>query len=240
MFAFREAVAGATLAVTDRHGGVSDGVFASLNLADHVGDDPAAVAENRRRVAEAIGVRPTHLVFARQVHGRRVAVVDAPWTDQPAEADALVTTVPGIALGVLVADCTPVMLAAVGVPMVGVAHTGRRGMVDGACKALVTVMRRLGADELVARVGPAICPRCYSVPLGLREEVADREPVTRSVDRHGGPSLDVTAGVLSQLAPLCSEVLAVNGCNCEDADLYSYRRQRTTGRYAGLAWLPAP
>ncbi len=237
MFAHREQVGDVGIAVTDRHGGASAGAFASLNLGDHVGDEPAAVAENRHRVMSALAMGVESLVLARQVHGRDVAVVDGPWVGEPAEADAMVTRRRGLVLGVLVADCTPVVVAAPGEGLVGVAHAGRRGMADGVCDALVTTMRRLGARELVARVGPSICARCYPVPLDLREEVSEREPVSRSVDRCGAPSLDVAAGVLSQLAATCDEVRLIDGCSFERDDLFSYRRERTTGRYALLAWL---
>lgn len=237
MFAHRQQVGDVAIAVTDRHGGASTGVFGSLNLGDHVGDEPSAVAENRGRVMSALGFASDRLVLARQVHGRRVAVVDGPWAGEAPEADALVTSARGLVLGVLVADCTPVVIAAPGEGVLGVAHAGRRGMADGVCESLVASLRRLGASRLVARVGPAICARCYPVPLSLREEVAAREPVTRSVDRFGAPSIDVVAGVLSQLAGLCEEVRLIDGCSFERDDLFSYRRRRTTGRYALLAWL---
>jgi polyphenol oxidase len=230
-----ERVGAAGFAFTTREGGVSRPPWDSLNLGSHVGDSPAAVLENRRRVAEAAGV--TGLVVATQVHGRDVVEVSGPWPGDVPEADALVTTVPGLALGVLVADCTPVLLAAPDEGVVGAAHAGRKGLAAGVVPALVAAMRDLGARALVARVGPSVCPRCYEVPVALRDEVAAQVPVAASVTRRGTPSLDVAGGVLEQLAPRSRDVQQLPGCTVEDPTLFSYRRDRTTGRSAGLVWL---
>ena len=230
-----ELVDGAGVAFTSREGGVSAPPYDSLNLGDHVGDDPAAVLENRRRVAAAVGARD--LVVASQVHGTDVVEVTGDWPGAPPEADALVTRVPGLALGVLVADCTPVLLAAPAEGVVGVAHAGRKGMAAGVVHALVEAMRDLGARALVGRVGPSICPRCYEVPAALREQVAADVPVARSVTRSGTPSLDVAGGVLEQLAPYCADLRQLPGCTAERPDLFSYRRDGVTGRSAGLVWL---
>ncbi|HZI96559.1 MAG TPA: polyphenol oxidase family protein [Actinomycetales bacterium] len=224
-------------AFTGRQGGVSSGDFAGLNLGDHVGDDPAAVAENRSRLATEVGVAPGRLLFARQVHGTGVAVVDGPWQHGPPEADAMVTATPGLALGVLVADCVPVLLHAPEEGVVGVAHAGRRGMADGVLDAVVGVMRELGATTLLATVGPSVCARCYEVPATMRADVSRRRPVTASVSWHGTPSLDVAAGVLEQLAPHCWDLEQVRGCTVERDDLYSHRGDGTTGRWAGVAVL---
>lgn len=226
----------AGFAFTTREGGVSRRPYDSLNLGSHVGDDPAAVAENRQRVADAVGAHA--LVVADQVHGTTVREVTGPWTGAPPQADGLVTRVPGLALGVLVADCTPVLLAAPDEGVVGVAHAGRQGMAAGVVAALVEALRALGARRLVGRVGPSVCPRCYEVPLALREQVAAGVPVTRSVTRTGTPSLDVAGGVLEQLAPHCDDLVQLPGCTVERPDLFSYRRDGTTGRSAGLVWLP--
>jgi polyphenol oxidase len=237
-----EAVAGederaVRFAVTDRTGGTSAQPYASLNLGGAVGDDPQAVAGNRARVAAAIGLAPDRLLFARQVHGAGVLRVDGPWAgSQPPEADALVTREPGLALAVLVADCTPVLLADPRAGVVGVAHAGRRGLVAGVVPALVAALRELGAETILARVGPSICGRCYEVPVAMRAEVAAVAPEACAVSRHGNPALDVAAGVVAQLAPHCWDLEWLDGCSVESADLYSYRRDRVTGRYAGIAW----
>jgi YfiH family protein len=225
----------ARLAFTSRAGGTSSPPYDGLNLAEHVGDEPAAVARNRNGLAEALEVDA--VVVARQVHGRDVVCVDRPFDGEPPEADALVTRTPRLALAVLVADCTPVVVAAPAEGVVGVAHAGRAGLAAGVALALVDAMRDLGAGELVARVGPSICPRCYEVPLRLREQVADVVPEARSVSRTGTPALDVAGGVLAQLAPHVTSLRQLPGCTAEEPDLYSYRRDGQTGRSAGLAWL---
>ncbi len=237
MLAWQERSGRVGAAVTDREGGVSEGPWSSLDLALHVGDDEDAVRENRRRVADALGVE--HLVFAEQVHGTAVVEAIGPWPGPPPVADALVTRTPGVAVGMLVADCTPVMVLAPEQGVVGVAHAGRQGMADGVVTALVDAVRDLGGGVLRGVVGPSICPRCYEVPLALREEVAAVAPVARSVSRTGTPALDVAGGVLEQLAPHCASLVQLPGCSQERDDLYSYRRAATTGRYAGIAWLSA-
>jgi polyphenol oxidase len=232
-------------AVTDRSGGTSAGPYAGLNLGDHVGDDPAAVAKNRAALAECVGVEPARLVVARQVHGTTAAIVDGPWADVPwadpaLEVDALVTREPGLVLAVLVADCVPLMLVAPGEGVVGVAHAGRRGMADGIVPATLAAMRELGATDVLATVGPSICGRCYEVPLDMRDRVAGRQPVAAAVSRHGTPSIDVAAGVLEQLRGEVSDVVQLPGCTAEDDAYYSYRRDGVTGRFAGLAWIEKP
>jgi polyphenol oxidase len=229
----------AAVGLTGRAGGVSTGPYASLNLAGHVGDDPAAVVENRRRAALAVGVAPDRLVFATQVHGADVVEVTADRPAVPPQADALVTRERGTALGMLVADCTPVMLVAPDEGVVGVAHAGRRGMAAGVAARTVGAMRDLGADRVLAWVGPSICPRCYEVPDLLRAEVAAVAPASFAVSAQGTPALDVAAGVAEQLAAVCDGVTWLHGCSRADPGLYSYRRDPTTGRYAGLAWLTA-
>jgi YfiH family protein len=229
-------------AFTGTRGGVSSGDFAGLNLGDRVGDDPAAVAENRARLAARLGVEPDHLLFPRQAHGTGVVVVDGPWRDGPwghgpPEADAIVTSTPGLALGVLVADCVPVLLHAPEEGVVAVAHAGRRGMADGVVEAVVAVLRKLGATTLLATVGPSVCARCYEVPAKMRDDVSARWPVTASVTRRGTPSIDVAAGVLEQLAPHCQGLAQVPGCTVERDDLYSFRRSGTTVRFAGVVVL---
>jgi YfiH family protein len=231
----REEHGPAGVAFTGRAGGASAAPYGSLNLGDHVGDDPAAVRDNRQRVAEAVGADV--LVVARQVHGTRVVEVTGPWDGDPPEADALVTRTAGIALGVLVADCTPVVLLAPDEGVVAVAHAGREGLRQGVVAAVLAAVRDLGGRRLVARVGPSVSPRCYPVPLELREQVAADVPEARSVDRHGRPSLDVAGGVLAQLAPHCADLAQLPGCTSQDPDLFSYRRDGTTGRSAGVAWL---
>jgi YfiH family protein len=232
-----ERAPGCRFVVTDRHGGLSDPPFDSLNLGGHVDDDPAAVRANRARVAQALDVAPDHLVFMTQVHGDQVAQVDEPLRGPVPQCDAMVTTRRDLALAVLVADCVPVLLAAPDDGVIGVAHAGRAGMAAGVVLRLVEAMRDLGARTILARVGPSVCARCYPVGQELCDEVAADWPVTRSVAWHGEPSLDVSAGVLQQLAPHCWDVEQVPGCTVERPDLFSYRRDGRTGRFAGVVRL---
>lgn len=228
-------------AFSDRYGGASTEPYGELNLGGHVGDDPATVVENRRIVAGMVGVDAARVVYMNQVHGADVAVVDEPWRDRAPDVDALVTTRPGLCLAVLVADCTPVLLADPVAGVVAAAHAGRPGMARGVVPATVAAMCELGArpERLVAHTGPAVCGDCYEVPAELREAVAERVPASRTVTRQGTPGVDVPGGVWSQLVAAGidperggrSEV-----CAMESKDHYSYRREGVTGRFAGFVW----
>ena len=230
----------ARLSFTDRLGGVSRAPYDAANLGGHVGDEAADVRANRAQLAEALGRPVDHLVFMRQVHGAQVAQVEAPWTRDPPEVDALVTAVPGLALAVLVADCVPVALADPDAGVVGVAHAGRPGLAAGVVERAVAAMRDLGARAIVARLGPSVCARCYEVPERMRADVAAVAPLAASLDRHGRPALDISAGLLSQLSALGVEVMQLPGCTRETPELYSYRRDGVTGRFAGVALLAEP
>ena len=215
-------------------GGVSTGDFAWLNLGGHVGDDPAAVEENRTRLARAVGVDRSHLLFMAQVHGADVAVARGPWEGDPPEVDAIVTDRPGLALAVLVADCTPILLADPDAGVVGAVHAGRPGLNAGVVDAAVEAARDLGARSLRAAVGPSVCGRCYEVPAAMRAEVAARHPEAATVSWTGTPALDVAAGVVARLHALGVPLTWVPGCTREDPRLYSYRRAPRTGRFAGV------
>jgi YfiH family protein len=232
-------VAGARYAFTDRYGGASSPPYGELNLGDHVGDDPAVVAENRSRLAGALGLDAGALVLMNQVHGREVTVVDGPLRpgEAPPVADALVTREPGLGLVVLVADCVPVLLAARRSDVVGVVHAGRRGVENGVVAAAVAAMTELGArpDRTVAVVGPAVCGRCYEVPGEMAEQVVAVEPATRATSRSGRPALDLRAGVVAQLLAAGVETVDTDPwCTAESTELYSHRRDGVTGRFAGV------
>ncbi|MEU9773283.1 peptidoglycan editing factor PgeF [Streptomyces sp. NPDC047968] len=232
---------GAHFAFTDRWGGVSAAPYERLNLGGAVGDDPAAVRENRSIAARALGLDADRVVWMNQVHGRDVAVVDGPWAKGPVPAvDALVTARRGLALAVLTADCTPVLLVDPEAGVVGAVHAGRPGTVAGVVPATVAAMRSLGAEpeRIIARTGPAVCGRCYEVPEQMRSDVAEAEPAAWSETSWGTPAVDVTAAVHAQLAALgVADLAASPVCTLESPDHYSYRRDRTTGRLAGYVWL---
>jgi len=246
VFAFRDARGVVDVAFTDRHGGVSQGSFSSLNLAESGADDMAAVEENIRRVTEAFtgttaGQRPAPLVARmHQVHGADVAVADATFLSlgRPPASDGLVSTTPGVVLMVRVADCVPVLLADVATGVIGAAHAGRPGMVAGIVPATVQRMRSLGAQEIVAWVGPHVCGSCYEVPDAMRAEIAAIVPQAYSETSWGTPALDVGAGVRAQLGAEGVNVIDADRCTIEDTDLFSHRRQKAgSGRLAGLVWV---
>ncbi|MFI0721136.1 peptidoglycan editing factor PgeF [Streptomyces sp. NPDC021224] len=241
MIGHRSTANGAHFAFTDRWGGVSAVPYDSLNLGGAVGDDPAAVAANRDRAARELGRDPGRVVWMNQVHGRDVAVVDRPWGDEPAgSVDALVTTRADLTLGVLTADCVPVLLADPVAGVAAAAHAGRPGMTAGVATAVVETMITLGAapGRMTALLGPSVCGKCYEVPAEMRDTVAAVEPAAYAETSWGTPALDVAAGVRAQL--LRAGVRAVEGpavCTRESADHFSYRRDKVTGRLAGYVWL---
>jgi polyphenol oxidase len=233
--------AGACYFITDRNGGVSAAPYASLNLGQGIGDDPGAVAANRKLAAGNCGPGVTDIAWMRQVHGTRVMYADADWPSRPPEpCDGLFTDVPGLALGVLVADCVPVLLAEPQARLAGAAHAGREGMQSGVVGALVAAMTSAGArpERIHALIGPAICGGCYEVPEEMRAAVSATVPAAYCRTRAGTPGLDIRAGVEAQLAATgVGSVRSDGRCTKESPELFSYRRDGLTGRFAGLAWL---
>jgi len=238
---------GVSVVFTPRAGGVSAEPFDTLNLSDRVGDDPAAVAINRERALQAITPSARRLAWLRQVHGTAVHMVNdlssqtqnAP-ADEAPQADALCTRAEGVALGVLGADCAPVLLADPYARVIGAAHAGRPGMAAGVVGELVAAMTRAGADTAGMRavIGPAICGQCYEVPAAMRAEVGAAVPGSACTTRAGTPGIDLRAGLRGQLASLGVASISDDArCTAESAELYSYRRDGTTGRFAGLIWL---
>ncbi|PRY17541.1 peptidoglycan editing factor PgeF [Kineococcus rhizosphaerae] len=219
---------------TTRAGAPGSGPYAGLNLGDHVGDDPSRVQAHREALRRSVGADA--LVVPRQVHGADVVEVVSPPALVPT-ADALFTRVPGIAVAVVVADCVPVLLADVRAGVVGVAHAGRPGLVAGVVPALVRALRAVGATDLVAAVGPSICGACYEVPQQMAEDVATVVPAARARTRRGTPAVDVAAGVLAQLAALQVPARDATRCTAEHDDLFSYRRDGSTGRSGGVVVL---
>lgn len=227
-------------AITDRAGGVSQPPYDSLNLGAHVDDDPDAVSRNRTRLAEAFDLEVGDLRFMRQVHGCGVTVVDSHTDDATREADVIITDDPGVALVVLVADCTPILLLDRTDGLAAAVHAGRVGFTTGVVAAALEALAARGATELEAVVGPSVCPRCYEVPDDLREAAAAASPAAYSVSRTGTPAIDVAAGVVDQLQSAGVAVTWVPGCTREDERLFSHRRDGQSGRFAGVIRLLPP
>jgi len=226
--------------VTDRRGGRSVSPYASFNLGDHVGDDPAAVAANRARVARELAVPDDRLVWMSQVHGAGVAIVDGPQDDPVPDTDALVTATPGLVLCVLVADCVPVLLADPVAGVVAAVHAGREGFRRGVVPAALSAMASLGARarHVTALLGPAVCGECYEVPATMQADVARIAPEAAVRTRTGTAGLDLRAGVAQVLRKAgIPEVVHDPRCTVEDPHLFSHRRDGVTGRQAGLVWL---
>jgi YfiH family protein len=148
-----------------REGGVSSGIYASLNAGTGSGDDPANVLENRRRIAAAFGADGDHLVGVHQVHSPTAEFVSAPWQGERPRADALVTTTPTVVISILTADCTPILFADTETGVIGAAHAGWRGAISGVIESTVRLMEQHGArrERIAAAIGPAIHQPSYEV-----------------------------------------------------------------------------
>jgi YfiH family protein len=238
---------GARALFTTRSGGVSSGSFRTFNLGYQKGDEDAAVAANRNVLVKAIEDGPARVAWMRQVHGVDVALVDGEpavaVAGEPAlepEVDALVTGLPGVGLAVLVADCAPVLAADPVAGLVGAAHVGRTGLVAGVVPALLKAMMGAGAapGSMHVLVGPSVCGRCYEVPAVMRDEVELAAPGAACVTAKGTAGIDIRAGLHGQLAALgVGAVTDDLRCTVQSSELYSYRRDGRTGRFAGLVWL---
>ncbi|WP_410584787.1 peptidoglycan editing factor PgeF [Amycolatopsis sp. lyj-108] len=228
--------------VTTRAGGASRPPFDTFNLGDHVGDDAGDVYANRKRLATELGLAEDRLAWMEQVHGRTATVVDGSETSAAEATDALVTAEPGLALVVLVADCVPLMLADVEAGVVAAVHAGRVGARVGVVPAAIEAMRSLGAEpaRIEGLLGPAICGDCYEVPADMAADVEKHVPGSACKTRKGTPGLDLRAGLWRQLADLGVGKIGVDPrCTNEDKTLFSFRRDGTTGRIAGITWLDA-
>ncbi len=221
--------------VTTRSGGISSGPFADFNLADHVGDDPAAVAENRRRLRAWLPADP---VWLQQVHGTRC--IDAALATPGIEADASFTRQPGVVCAVLTADCLPVLFADEAGTVVAAAHAGWRGLAAGVLEATVQAMA-VAPDHLFAWLGPAIGPASFEVGAEVCEAFTTANPAAVSAFRPHGNGKWLCD--LYQLAHLRLRALGL--CRITSAEFdtfrdaqrfFSYRRDRITGRIASLIW----
>lgn len=233
-----------------RRGGVSTGVCAGLNVGLGSDDDPDAVRENRRLAVEAVapGAR---LVTVHQVHSA-TAIPAGTWPDDARpHADALVTNQPGLALGILTADCTPVLFADAAAGIVGAAHAGWKGAIGGVVEATVDAMERLGASRsrIAAAVGPTIARKSYEVDEAFWRRFVEADPANErffSGGRTGHHQFDLEGFVVSRLAAAgLARIEALGLDTYSDPDrFYSYRRathlgEPDYGRQISLIALPA-
>jgi polyphenol oxidase len=224
-------------AMTTRAGGVSEGPWASFNLATHVGDEPAAVAENRRRLRDSLSL-PAEPAWLEQVHGTRIAVLPA---EETRVADAAVTFTRAQVCAVLVADCLPVFLAGRAGDRVGIAHAGWRGLAAGVVEATLAALE-CDPRDIVAWLGPSIGPRAFEVGDDVRNAFLAQNDGAAAEFHRGRPGrwlADLPGLARRRLA--AAGVTAVTGGDlCTHADpsrFYSFRRDGATGRMAALAWL---
>jgi YfiH family protein len=215
-----------------REGGVSGGIYAGLNGGLGSKDDPDRVAENRRRMAAALGVEPSRFLSAHQVHSPDVAVAEAPWdTASRPRVDAIVTRVEGLAIGVTAADCGPVLLADPAARVIGAAHAGWKGALTGVLESTVEAMEKLGAAraDMVAAIGPLIRQASYEVGPEFVERFieADAENVRFFLpsSRGGHAMFDLGGFIRMRLQHAGISVIDDLGIDTyADERFYSYRR----------------
>lgn len=234
-----------------REGGVSEGIYASLNGGLGSSDDPARVGENRARMAERLGVAPDRLVGVHQVHSADALLVTAPWPAGPRpRADAMVTATPGIALGVSTADCGPVLFADPHAGIVGAAHAGWKGALGGVLEATVERMVEAGAtrSDIVAVLGPTIGRDAYEVGpefvARFAAAAADNARFFRPSARTDHAMFDLPSYVAARLADMgIGDHAVLDHCTYSDeARFFSYRRsvhrgEPDYGRLISAIWV---
>ena len=221
--------------VTTRTGGVSAAPFDSLNLGEHVGDDPVAVTKNRQRLVSQLGCRPSWLS---QVHG--VAVAEAS-PELLLEADASWTATPGVACAIMTADCLPALFCDRAGTRVAAAHAGWRGLAAGVLEATLDALA-LPADQVLVWLGPAIGAQAFEVGAEVREAFIAQHPQAAEAFSPSYNAGKFMADIyqLARIRLAAHGVTAVYGgdfCTYNDPRFYSYRRSAQTGRFASLIWL---
>jgi YfiH family protein len=221
-----------------REGGVSSGIYASLNSGIGSQDLADNVTENRARMAAAVGVAPDRLLTAYQIHSPRVVRVDEPWTaDERPRADAMVTRLPGLALGISTADCGPVLFADADARVIGAAHAGWRGAVSGVIEATIAAMEAIGADRrrMVAALGPTISQSNYEVGPELVEQFVAADAANAqffiAAERAGHARFDLPGYIMQRLRRAgVATVEDLGRCTyAEPERFYSFRRTTHRG-----------
>jgi YfiH family protein len=216
-----------------RQGGVSGGLYASLNCGPGSQDDLAHVTENRARAAQALGASPSSLCTLYQVHGAEVVTVREPWpADARPQADAMVTDRPGLMLGILTADCVPVLLVDPKARIIGAAHAGWKGAIVGVTNATVEAMEALGGwrDRMIAAIGPAIGWHCYEVDAAFLRRFLDADMANEQFFREGAGEgkylFNVKGYVAQRLAQAGIHHIQMLGNDTykEEENFFSFRR----------------
>jgi len=220
---------------TSRNGGVSRAPYESLNLALHVGDDPALVHQNRLILAQQFGYPLESFHFMNQVHGADVAIIDG--DSNPNEVptvDALFTMTPGKVLVTLIADCIPLLLRSP--KAVAAVHVGRQGLVRGAFESALHEFqsRGIAPNEIQAELGPSICGQCYEVDATMHRDVTHQIPATSIKTRPESSCLNIESGLISKLEGAGISWKSSGLCTMHDPGFFSYRRDNVTGRQAGI------
>jgi YfiH family protein len=221
-----------------RNGGTSAGPYASLNCSFSGGDEVETVRRNRAAAAQALGLAPEHLLGLKQTHGTTVITVQAPWpVGTGAQADAMVTATPGLALGIITADCAPVLFSADDGGIIGAAHAGWRGALAGILEATVDAMQALGAKAITAAIGPCIQQPSYEVAADLHGPILARDPNDMRFFAPGTAAgrwqFDLPGYCAGRLAALgiAAEILPHDTC-AEPETFFSHRRRTLRGEPA--------
>lgn len=211
------------------------------NLARHVGDDPTRVEHNRARISAEFAMP---VLFVNQVHSPEVVTISTADDVEavhatPPSADALVTTRKDVALAIMVADCMPILLSDPQAGVIGAAHAGRRGLLDGVIDATLEAMRAQGAEapRITAVIGPSICGACYEVPEQMRTQALEKNPAVGARTSWHTPALDLTQGAryaLTQAGVRATHIHTLGACTRESTEFFSFRRDPHTGRFAGI------
>jgi YfiH family protein len=221
-----------------RQGGVSEGLFASLNGGLGSSDLPGHVAENRARMARDVGVAPENLVSLHQIHSAEAIVVEAPWGGERPRADGLATNRPDIALAIATADCGPILFADPHAGVIGACHAGWKGALGGVLEATTARMEELGAERarITAVLGPTIGRDNYEVGPDFAARFAEADPENRrffrpSPGRDGHALFDLPAYIMARLTALgLGEIENLGLCTyADEARFYSYRRATHRG-----------
>jgi len=246
-----DALAGVPHGFLGRRGGVSTGIVAGLNVGTGSRDDPSAIAENRRRAIEAV-LLGAELATVYQVHSADAVYVTDPWPhDQRPKADAMVTDRPALLLGILTADCAPVLFADVEAGVVGAAHAGWRGAITGVTDSAIAAMEKIGArrERIVAAVGPCIAQPSYEVDEGFRTRLLEADSANARffvLGASGKPHFDLEGYVAARLRRAGIGKVETMGLDTytDEGRFFSFRRathrgEPDYGRQISLVALPA-